>query len=131
MINIALIKDNTILEAFLVDEVPEHLSTWTEVPIEVGPGYTFTDGVWSPPVIVPPVPEKVSRFQARAALYQMGLLEAAEALTTMAGGLTEIAWSDATEFYRDSPSIAGLAPHLNLTEEQIDDLFRLASTIKA
>lgn len=128
---IGKIENNKVVEAFLVDEIPEHLSSWTVLPDEVGIGWVNVNGNWEEPVVVSPVPEKVSRFQARAAMYQMGLLEAAEALTTMAGGLTEIAWTDATEFRRDSPSIAGLAPHLGLTEEQIDNLFRLADAIRA
>lgn len=128
---IGRVDNNRVVEAFLVDEIPEHLSSWTVLPDEVGIGWVNVNGNWEAPVVVPPVPEKVSRFQARAALYQMGLLEAAEALTTLAGGLTEIAWTDATEFRRDSPSIVGLAPHLNLSDEQLDDLFRLADTIRA
>ena len=140
---------NPLRKAGLVDGVvtvilnadPEYdqpfMADWPYLQEGAGIGSTYdfeTDTFGAPTPVEPevePVPEKVSRFQARAALYQMGLLEAAEALTTMAGGLTEIAWADATEFHRDSPSIAGLAPHLGLTEEQLDDLFRLADTIRA
>lgn len=86
----------------------------------------------APVVEVPdPVPQVVSRFQARAALHQAGLLTAAEAAVAAADTLTQIAWADAQEFRRNSPTIAALAASIGLTETQIDDLFRQAATITA
>lgn len=79
------------------------------------------------------VPLSVSRFQARAALLQAGLLETVEAY--MADPATDrfvrIAWEDAQEFLRNSPTVQSLQPLLDLTDEQLDDLFRFAATISA
>lgn len=82
---------------------------------------------------LPPVPESVSRFQARAALYQAGYLEQvnqmmqAEATPMMA----KLAWQDAQEFRRDSALVQSMGAALGLSSSQLDDLFRLAATIVA
>lgn len=74
---------------------------------------------------------RCSRFQARAALHGAGLLSAVEAAVAVAPALVQIAWSDATEFRRDSPTIAALASGLGMGDAEIDDLFRAAMTITA
>lgn len=75
----------------------------------------------------------MSAFQARAALYQMGMLEAVE--TFMAYPTTDpiakLAWERAQEFNRDSPTILTVAPALGLSDSQLDDIFRFAATIEA
>ena len=90
---------------------------------------------------VPPSPSELldaeratmrcSRFQARAALHNAGLLVAVEAAVASANPFIQIAWQDATEFYRGSPTIAALQSAVGLTDEQVDDLFRAASQIVA
>lgn len=84
-----------------------------------------------PPAVGQPVPEVVSRFQARAALHHAGLLPQAEAAVADADPITRIAWQDAQEWRRDSPTIASIAAALGLTSEQVDDLFRAAAQITA
>lgn len=81
---------------------------------------------------LPPVPASVSRFQARAALAMAGLLPAVDAAIAASGSvIAQIAWADAQVFERRSPTIAGLAAAIGLTEAQIDDLFRAAAEIVA
>ncbi|MDO5606698.1 MAG: hypothetical protein Q4G25_16215 [Paracoccus sp. (in: a-proteobacteria)] len=85
-----------------------------------------------PPPPVPIVPAEVSRFQARAALMQAGLLADAEAAVAASGDqLVQLAWSESAVFPRNSPTIATLAPALGLTDEAIDQLFITASRISA
>lgn len=81
----------------------------------------------------PSVPQSVTRFQARAALHLAGLLEQVEALmahpdTPM---LAKLAWADAMEFKRTSPTIASLASTLGLSDAALDDLFTVAVGIDA
>lgn len=85
------------------------------------------------PVPVPTVPQFVSRFQARAALHLAGLLDDVEALMTAPDtpALAKLAWTDAQEFERQSPTIAALAGAVGLTEQDIDALFITAAGIKA
>lgn len=79
------------------------------------------------------VPEKVARFQARGALLQSGFLEEVEAVMSHADtdAMAKLAWSDAQEFYRQSPTILGMAAVIGLTDKELDDLFILAATIQA
>ena len=72
-----------------------------------------------------------SRFQAKAALLAAGMLDDVEAVMATADPLARMAWADATEFRRNSPTIAALAIIAGLTETQVDDLFRVAITITA
>jgi hypothetical protein len=81
-------------------------------------------------LIEPPVvPNSVSPFQARSALLAAGLLETVDALVSNTGGQVKIAWEYATVFQRNSQFILSMQPLLNLTDEQIDELFIVASTI--
>lgn len=103
-----------------------------EVPLKPGADYEWDGEAWQaiePPP--PPVPGVVSRFQARAALHNAGLLAGVEAAVAAADPFTQIAWADATEFRRDSPTIAALAVALGMTGAQLDDLFRAAALIVA
>lgn len=74
----------------------------------------------------------VSAFQAKAALYNRGLLDDAEAVAVAAGGLTLLAWQTAVSFQRLSPTITGLAPAIGITDPlDLDDLFVEAALISA
>jgi hypothetical protein len=81
----------------------------------------------------PAVPESVSRFQARVALYQAGYLQTIDTYMALADTpvLSKLAWQDAQEFRRKSPTVLALAQMLGLTETQLDDLFIFASKVKA
>lgn len=72
-----------------------------------------------------------SRFQARAALAAANLLASVETAVAAADEFTQIAWADAVEFRRGSPTIAALQAAVGLTDEQIDDLFTAAMQIEA
>lgn len=74
---------------------------------------------------------KVSRFQAFAALDAAGLLGQATALVTAQGGVAKLAWDNAIEFRRSSPTINGLASAMGLTDEALDALFLAAAEIEA
>ena len=87
------------------------------------------------PAIDPLIAERagmtVSRFQAMAALMDAGLLSQVNTALADAGPLSQLAWAEATEFRRNSPTIAGLSAGLGLTDTQVDDLFRAAALITA
>jgi hypothetical protein len=77
------------------------------------------------------VPFNVTPFQAKAALLAAGLLPAVEAAIAAASPIAQLAWTDATGFTRDSPTIAALSAQLGLTSAQVDDLFIAAASIEA
>lgn len=72
-----------------------------------------------------------SRFQAKAALAAAGLLAAAETAVAAADPVAQLAWAEAVEFRRTSPTIVALSVAIGLTEAQVDDLFRAAMLIEA
>jgi len=108
------------------------------VPLKPGADYEWQDGAW---VHVPPDPAEAlaaernsmvcSRFQAKAALHLAGLLPQVEAAIAQADPVTQIAWAETVEYRRNSPTILALAGALELTDEQVDDLFRAAVQIQA
>lgn len=88
----------------------------------------ITPEEYIPPVIVP---ERVSAYQARVALSRANLLIDVQALMDdpATDAEAKIAWEYATEFWRDSPFIAALAPGLGMTDQQLDELFIAAEKI--
>lgn len=81
----------------------------------------------------PGPPQVVSRFQARAALHLAGLLDQVEALMAdpQTDPLARLAWTDAQEFRRTSPTLVAMASALSLTDAQLDQLFITAAGIEA
>jgi len=74
------------------------------------------------------IPKVVTIRQAKLALLQAELLDNIEAAMTQADRATKIEWEYAIEFRRDWPALLAMQPLLGLTDEQIDDLFKLAAT---
>lgn len=79
------------------------------------------------------VPFSVSRFKARAALLNAGLLDQVETLMSAADtpALAKLAWTDATEFERASPTVATMGAALGLDDAALDALFIAAAKITA
>ena len=75
----------------------------------------------------------VTPFQGKAALFQAGLLDDVESLISDASTdtITKLAWANALEWKRLSPMIVSLATALSLTDEQVDTLFKEASSVEA
>jgi hypothetical protein len=87
-----------------------------------------------------PVPQMVSRFQARAAMLAApatadgygNLLEQIDAAVAASdNAFIRLAWAEAVEWRRDSPTVNALASSLGVTDEQLDALFRAAAGISA
>jgi hypothetical protein len=96
-------------------------------------GITVEEVDDSVPPIAPPepsdVPDAVTPRQARLALLEAGLLDQVEQSVTAAGGATKIAWDFASLIERQDPLIISIGAALNLTDDQIDVLFKYAATI--
>lgn len=94
------------------------------------------DGAWVLPP--PPVPQSVSRYQGREAMHlteigERSLFDVAEELILdpETPAYYKRAWDELQQFERDSAMLVAIAQTLGLTDEQLDDLFRLAATLKA
>jgi len=81
----------------------------------------------------PVIPQSVTAFQAKAALLQADLLDDVEALIAHEDTprIIKLAWVETLHFERNSPTVATIAAALHLTDEQVDDLFVVASGITA
>ncbi|MGO4337883.1 hypothetical protein AB4037_23485 [Labrys sp. KB_33_2] len=82
----------------------------------------------------------VSAFQAKAAMSKaqaagittFDLLAVVETIVNASTDpIVKLAWTTATEFNRQSPTIAALAAQVPLSSDQLDQLFELAATISA
>lgn len=80
-----------------------------------------------------PVPNSVTRFQAMAALELAGHLTDVETIMADAGTpiMAKLAWKNALEFFRDSPTVSEISSALSMTSDEIDQLFVTASGISA
>ena len=87
----------------------------------------------APPPMPEPVPEQVSRAQGKAVLVQNNLwkdvLAYVETLQEPDKTMAQIALNDTTHWRRDSPFLNAAADALNITSEQMDDMFIAASKI--
>lgn len=98
-------------------------------------GWLYTDGEFSEPEPAPePVPEQVSRAQGKAALISSGLwqqvLDYVDDITDPTEkALANVALHDTTHWRRDSPTTQSIADALQVSSEQMDELFRNASKI--
>lgn len=93
-------------------------------------GYPF---LVIPPPYIPQVPTKVTMRQARLALHSTGNLAAVEAainaLPEPPRTAARIEWDYSSEVHRDKEFVALMGQSLNLTEEDLDNLFTLAATL--
>lgn len=76
-----------------------------------------------------PVPASVSPLQIRRALRSAGLLTAVNAFVAAQDDEVQEAWEYATVILRDHQVIADGTTALEMTTEQVNDLFRLAATL--
>jgi hypothetical protein len=77
----------------------------------------------------PGPPSIVSMRQARLALLQAGLLATVDAAIAAGGQADQITWEYATEVDRNSALVFNMVAALNLTSQQLDDLFTLAASL--
>jgi len=132
----AVIDDTQVVNVIEAEpgfEIPGFLLVQTD---EAGPRWTYDpdSGEFSPPPQPPEtIPQVVTMRQARLALLQVGKLAMVD---TAIAGLPEpdrtaaqIEWEYSQEVQRDKPFVLMLAPALGLSEEDLDNLFVLASTL--
>ena len=81
----------------------------------------------------PPIPTTVTRFQALATLAAGGYLDTVRTYinTLDQNNVQRLAWENATDWERTSPTLNALAAMLGLDDTQVDDLFVAASNISA
>ena len=71
----------------------------------------------------------VTPLQIRRALLQQGLLDEVQAFVEAADLETRMAWEYAVQIDRTNALIAAAAASIGTTDEDVDELFRLAATL--
>ena len=113
--------------------VPELAAQFESVPDEIKAGWSLIDGIWvapPEPVHTPFVPQEVSMRQAKVALHLKNLLsQVNSAIENSDDEVTKIEWQYAQTLRRDWPALISLANEMQLTEDEVDNLFIFASTL--
>jgi hypothetical protein len=132
------IVENNIVTNTVVADAPLG-DNWHEGNHGMGAVYdpvadTFTLPQKPTPDPVSLIPQAVSMRQARLALLQAGILATVDQVIagitpTEAQQKIKIEWDYATEVDRQWPTLLALQSTLELTDEQVDDLFILAATL--
>lgn len=95
----------------------------------------LADGNTPEPYVAPPppIPATVTRFQALATLSAAGHLPTIRTYiaTLSEDNITRLAWENAADWERTSPTVNALATMLGLTDTEVDDLFVAASQVSA
>jgi len=112
---------------FIIEE--DGTCIYSAVASEVPEGATIEPYVPPPPA----VPVSVTRFQALAVLAAGGYLPAIRAHIAALDedNVQRLAWENAADWERTSPTLNALATMLGLDTTQVDDLFIAASNISA
>ena len=92
----------------------------------VARGADSVTAVWVATPYTAPVPASVTPLQARRVLRAQGLTATVEAWVADQGAEVAEAWEYAQEIRRDDALITAVGAALDLTEDQIDNLFRAA-----
>lgn len=112
-----------MLEADLGEDAAQYVDLIAVVKANIKP---------AEPVLVQKV-EVVTMRQARLALLKSGKLADVDAAINAQQeplkSMARIEWDYATEVHRNWPTLNWLAPSIGLTDQDIDNLFTLASTL--
>jgi hypothetical protein len=81
----------------------------------------------------PPIPAMVTRFQALATLAAGGWLDTIHVYIDALprNNVQRLAFENATDWERTSPTVNAIAAMLGLSDAQVDDLFIAASQVSA
>jgi len=118
-------ESNTVVQVFDEDSISRMSMIASALPEG-----TVIDAYVAPP---PPIPSSVTRFQALAVLAAGGYLDTVHAYidTLPRSNITRLAFENATDWERASPTVNALATMLGLTDAQIDELFIAAAEVFA
>lgn len=138
----AAIRNGRVSEVVRVDPKTifssAYASSFIECPDDVEAGWSYSDGVFSPPEPEPEmirgVPAEVTMRQARLYLLNAGLLSsvdsAIESITDeKVREAVRIEWEYSNTVSRNSDTIKLIGERLGLSSEQIDNMFVEASRL--
>ena len=98
------------------------------------PTYEYVTEPWS--IVEERSLVECTKLQAKAALYEIGLLDSVEALIASGDFITQLAWKEAATFKRTSPLLVAMIKYITwpngdaITEDDVDSLFARALELK-
>lgn len=120
---VQVVPDNKVFDIGL----PLH---WVDCTNEIKAyEYQYINDSFVSYVTAPVIPTTVSMRQARLSLLQAELLDEVNIAIENGTEADKITWEYATEVNRSDALVINLSVALGLTEQQLDDLFILASTL--
>ncbi len=139
---LALVQHGTVVNVIEADDasfIPD--AGLRAIPsAQAGPGWKFDGMTFSPPPEPKTVPRSVSMFQAREAMRRRPAADGGSLLEAVDSYIDEqrlsqptlaLAWEYAVEVDRGGLLIQALAKVLGMDDAAVDDLFRLAASIRA
>jgi len=131
----ARIENGIVVETIVSNPSGKYhpLIVWVSCPDSTSEGFTYSNGVfseWQSSIDSNAIRANMycGPLQIRKALRAAGLHTAVVAYVAGADEETQEAWEYAGEFRRLDPFILAAQVALNKTDEEVDDLFRLALT---
>lgn len=103
-----------------------HLIPIEGLPVNIGDHYDGTN--FTPAPVVLSVPERVTPVQMRIALNEVGLRDMIEGYVATLPRDARDRWDYGLTVERDNPVIEAGRLAMGMSEEQVDDLFRLAES---
>ena len=104
-----------------------HLASWSNVlPEPTTQTLQQACDAYVPTIVFAPL----SPWQVRQVLNQAGMRAAVEAIVSSGSIELKDAWQFATEFQRNNDLLNQMTAGLGMTDEQVDDMFRLGATLQ-
>ncbi len=135
----AIIEDGVVINIAEADADFADAMGWIEAP-DAAIGMTYDGTAFGPAPTrtseeiaaeLARVPESVTPYQMQIALLNVGRYQDVDDYVNgpEAPLAAKIAWRTAKEYYRNSPFIEFAKTALDMTDAELDDLFRLAKTV--
>lgn len=128
-----VIENNTVVNTIEVASLDVFNNLVEAISGSIGDTYNPETGTFTPPISPKIIPQTVTMRQARLALLQVGKLgnvpSAIDLLPSPQKEIAQIEWEFSSTVERNRPLVQALGPLLELSEEELDDLFILAGTL--
>lgn len=123
-----VIEGGKVANTILCDD-PARLPGLTLIEAAEGDiGWTYSNGVFTPPIASIEVPESVHIAWLEAALAEAGALDGVNAAVAAAGAVKLALWKRVTTIRRNDPDVVAIAGALSL---DLDALFIRADEIRS